>query len=71
MSIHTVKQRGGRAAQQRADDYASVTDAYGKLPRDKREIIKAEYARQRAGNPGLSWGLFLAVALPLLPADAH
>jgi hypothetical protein len=58
-----------RRATNRAE-YAALRATYDNLPADKRDLVKAEFGLQRAGNPALSWARFLAVALPLLPADA-
>jgi hypothetical protein len=48
--------------------HAQLREAYAALSPDQRELVKAEFAKQRIGNPALSWARFLAVALPMLPA---
>jgi hypothetical protein len=49
--------------------HAALSAAYATLPDDKRKLIKTEFAKHRSSNPELSWNRFLAVALPLLPAE--
>jgi hypothetical protein len=58
-----------RRAANRAE-FQVLSDTHKMLRPDQRELIKAEFARQRAASPMLSWARFLTVALPLLPADA-
>lgn len=59
-----------RRAANRAE-YAYLDNAYKALPRDKRDLVKDEFAKQRAANPSIPWITFLKVALPLLPAAAE
>jgi hypothetical protein len=62
------KAREERRAANRAQ-FAALNAAYRALPRDKRELCRAEYALHKARSSELNWQRFLAVALPMLPAD--
>lgn len=62
--------RAARAAKNRAE-YAALSATYAALPKEARELISSEFATRRAIDPTVSWARFLAVALPLLPADAQ
>ena len=50
--------------------HAALSDAYSRLPAASRDLMKAEYRAQVARGATVSWGKFLAVALPMLPEDA-
>jgi hypothetical protein len=63
----TTDAREQRRAANRAQ-FKALNDAYQALPIDRRDLMKAEFAKQRDVSPTLSWARFLEIALPLLPA---
>jgi hypothetical protein len=51
--------------------YAASRQAFDQLPQSTKDQIKADFAAERARNSEISWAKYIAVILPLLPADAR
>ena len=65
MNVTAETRRAANAAA-----HAALSEAHSRLPASTRDLIKTEYRLQLAKGGKVSWGKFLAVALPMLPDDA-
>jgi hypothetical protein len=49
--------------------WAALACEYRALPKQARDLLISDYRHQKATGGTMAWAQYLAVAMPLLPAD--